>query len=161
MGRGELPEGRPSSLRKTDAMVRAVQRFEVSLKAAIVHDGRLLLLREADTGYWELPGGRIDAGEERLVHEDILAREMREELGRDARIRIGHEVVSFGRQRPDDGVHQFLMVRLCAFDGGAIRLSDEHTDLKWCATDDWQGLTFPERSDYRRGLDAVWRLIRR
>ncbi len=60
---------------------RAIQTFEVSLKTAIVRDRQLLLLQEADTGYWELPGGRIDVGEERLDHDLILAREIREELG--------------------------------------------------------------------------------
>ena len=61
--------------------MRAVQTFEVSLKAFIVRDGRALLVREADTGFWELPGGRIDIGEEQLAHEAILARELAEELG--------------------------------------------------------------------------------
>ena len=68
---------------------RAIQQFEVSLKAAIVHERRLLLLKEADTGYWELPGGRIDVGEERLAHDAILAREIREELGGDVRLSSG------------------------------------------------------------------------
>ena len=58
---------------------RTIQTFEVSLKAALFSDGRLLLLQEADTGYWELPGGRIDAGEERTPHDAILAREIAEE----------------------------------------------------------------------------------
>ena len=61
--------------------MRVVQTFEVSLKAFIVRDGRALLVREADTGFWELPGGRIDIGEEQLAHEAILARELAEELG--------------------------------------------------------------------------------
>ena len=54
-------------------MPRAIQTFEVSLKAAIFRDSKLLLLQESDTGFWELPGGRIDAGEERRAHAEILA----------------------------------------------------------------------------------------
>ncbi|HRD78724.1 MAG TPA: NUDIX domain-containing protein, partial [Hyphomicrobiaceae bacterium] len=64
------------------SMPRAIQRFEVSLKAFIVGaDRRALFVREADTGYWELPGGRIDVGEEWQLHEAVLAREITEELG--------------------------------------------------------------------------------
>ena len=49
----------PPSL--ADALARLIQRFEVSLKAFILRDdGLALFVRESDTGYWELPGGRID-----------------------------------------------------------------------------------------------------
>ncbi|MEQ1647806.1 MAG: NUDIX domain-containing protein [Hyphomicrobiaceae bacterium] len=138
---------------------RAIQRFEVSLKAAIVHDRRLLLLKEADTGFWELPGGRIDVGEEQLPHEAILAREIREELGANVRLLIRPESASFMRQRQADGVYLFLLVRLAVFDGGTIQLSDEHSDYRWYGPDDWQRLKFPELSDYAAGLKAVWRLV--
>jgi 8-oxo-dGTP pyrophosphatase MutT (NUDIX family) len=138
---------------------RAIQRFEVSLKAAIVCDQRLLLLKEADTGYWELPGGRIDVGEERLAHEAILAREIREELGDGIKLLLRQEAASFMRQRPTDGAFLFLMVRLAVFDGGEIRLSDEHSDYRWFGPNDWQRLKFPELSDYAKGLQEVWRMI--
>ena len=59
--------------------MRAIQTFEVSLKAFIVRGDTALFVREADSGYWELPGGRIDAGEEWAEHAQVLARELREE----------------------------------------------------------------------------------
>ena len=35
------------------------------MKALLIRDGRLLLVREAEgEQYWELPGGRIEVGEE-------------------------------------------------------------------------------------------------
>jgi 8-oxo-dGTP pyrophosphatase MutT (NUDIX family) len=45
-------------------------------------EGRLLLVRRADTGNWELPGGKVELGESSV---DAVVREVREESG----IRIG------------------------------------------------------------------------
>jgi 8-oxo-dGTP pyrophosphatase MutT (NUDIX family) len=138
--------------------VRAIQTFEVSLKAAIFRDGRLLLLQEADTGYWELPGGRIDVGEEWLAHTDILAREMVEELGPDFRVRWRHKTVSWVRQRPTDSVYQFLVARLAVFEAGPQRLSGEHRDSRWTTPADWTDLRLPPRSGYVDGLNRLWAL---
>jgi 8-oxo-dGTP pyrophosphatase MutT (NUDIX family) len=137
--------------------MRAIQRFEVSLKAFLVRDRRVLLLREADTGYWELPGGRIDVGEERLDHEAILRRELTEELGPAIRFEVAPLATSLVRQRPTDGVFQFLLVRLCRHRSGDLRLSDEHTGHAWTAPDDWPSLAFPQLSDYHGALARAWR----
>lgn len=57
-------------------------RLFVSVKAAIWRDGALLLTEELDPGtgeaVFDLPGGRVDAGEDL---EAGLRREVREELG--------------------------------------------------------------------------------
>ena len=137
---------------------RAIQTFEVSLKAALFSDGRLLLLQEADTGYWELPGGRIDAGEERNPHDAILAREIAEELGPQVRFDTTHGAVSFVRQRPTDGVFQFLFVRVCHYRGGALRLSDEHAALAWHDGPSALALEFPPLSDYPAAIGRLFAL---
>jgi 8-oxo-dGTP pyrophosphatase MutT (NUDIX family) len=134
---------------------RQIQRFEVSLKAFIVSGPRTLLLQEADTGYWELPGGRIDAGEEREAHELILRREIAEELGPEIEIAIGPEAVTWVRRRPSDGVFTFLVGRVCPLIGGRLRLSGEHAGHLWARPDDWQGLEFPPESGYVRALAAL------
>ena len=139
---------------------RRIQTFEVSLKAFIVHDdGRALLLRESDTGYWELPGGRIDVGEERLAHADILAREMREELGAAFELSVGDKAISWVRQRPTDGVFQFLLARVCRHEGGELRLSDEHGAFAWLGNDEWRQREFPPESDYLDGLERLFALL--
>lgn len=140
--------------------MRRIQTFEVSLKAFIVSDGKALLVQEADTGFWELPGGRIDVGEERLAHHEILAREMAEELGPQFRIEVGTEAVSWVRQRPTDGVFQFLMARVCRHMGGEPVLSDEHAACRWVGPEDWQAMTFPPLSDYAQGLAQLFGLLR-
>jgi len=140
---------------------RQIQTFEVSLKAFIVRDGKALLVQEADTGYWELPGGRIDVGEERMAHREILAREMAEELGPQFQIEVGTEAVSWVRQRPVDGVFQFLVARVCRHVSGEPVLSDEHAACRWVDAMEWQHMTLPPSSDYQHGLAQLFGLLRR
>ncbi|HVT11663.1 MAG TPA: NUDIX domain-containing protein [Fimbriimonadaceae bacterium] len=59
------------------------KQFFFAQKAFIVHNGRLLAIRKSDEdpnqpGLWEVPGGRMDFGEEVDAH---LAREVMEEVG--------------------------------------------------------------------------------
>ena len=63
-------------------MQRRIQTFYVGVKAFVLRGDRLLMLQESLVPHWwELPGGRIDVGEEHLAPVDILRRELREELG--------------------------------------------------------------------------------
>ncbi|WP_330288003.1 (deoxy)nucleoside triphosphate pyrophosphohydrolase [Streptomyces sp. NBC_00576] len=64
---------------------RAAEKRIVVVGAALLRDGRLLAARRSAppelAGRWELPGGKVEPGEE---PEDALVRELREELGVDA-----------------------------------------------------------------------------
>lgn len=139
-------------------MPRRIQNFEVSLKAFIVRDGQALFVREADTGWWELPGGRIDVGEEWLAHDDILAREIAEELGADVVVRTGVEAVTWIRRRPTDGAFLFIVARPGALISGTAKLSAEHQEMAWLGPDDWQDLVFPPESGYPAAITELWRL---
>jgi 8-oxo-dGTP pyrophosphatase MutT (NUDIX family) len=136
--------------------MRKIQTFEVSLKAFIRDGDRVLMLREADTGYWELPGGRIDAGEEWQDHAVILAREIGEELGTELRITTTERVTTWTRQRPDDGAFQFIVGRMCLYHGGAITLSGEHDRFDWVDRTAAAALRIPPRSGYAAALDRLW-----
>ena len=144
--------------------MRAIQTFEVSLKAFIVRGQTALFVREADSGFWELPGGRIDVGEEWDAHAQVLAREMREELGAGFAVTFGPEVVTWTRQRPSDGVFQFIVARVGQTSAGEPAdgepvLSAEHDAMGWFDLTAARGLRFPERSGYASGIDALWQLI--
>ena len=55
---------------------------DISLKAIIEKDRKILFVLGADDDYWQLPGGRINEGEEL---EDAFKREGMEELGLDVK----------------------------------------------------------------------------
>lgn len=140
-------------------MVRAIQTFEVSLKAFIVRDGRALFVREADTGYWELPGGRIDVGEEWEPHTAVLAREMQEELGAAFAIAFGRETVTWTRQRPSDRVFQFIVARIGRPVAGEPELSTEHDRMGWFTLAEARTLRFPEHSSYPDAVERLWAML--
>lgn len=140
--------------------MRAIQRFEVSLKAFVVRAGYALFVREADTGWWELPGGRIDVGEEWHDHASILARELREELGESFRVSFGPEVVTWTRQRPTDQAFLFLVARVGVVDAGEPVLSAEHAEFAWLDCEASKDLLFPPASGYREAVGSLWALVR-
>lgn len=60
-----------------------MSRIEFAQKAVILHQGRVLLVRKSkddpyNPGCWELPGGRLDGGEDLDQH---IKREVLEETG--------------------------------------------------------------------------------
>lgn len=140
-------------------MPRAIQRFEVSLKAFIVRDGRALFVREADSGYWELPGGRIDVGEEWEAQGAVLAREIGEELGAGFGVSFGPEAVTWVRRRPTDGVFLFLIARIGQAEQGEPVLSDEHSEFMWAGPDGAGQFVFPPESGYPDAISRLWRLV--
>lgn len=58
-------------------MIYQPHQFPVSVKGVVVRDARVLLLRN-ERDEWELPGGKLDLGEEPAA---CVAREIAEEVG--------------------------------------------------------------------------------
>ena len=58
-------------------------RFNLRVCGIIIHNGKLLAMRDENSPYYYLPGGRINLHERA---EDAILREMREELGVSAEI---------------------------------------------------------------------------
>lgn len=53
---------------------------DIPVKALIENDGKILMMLGADDDHWQLPGGRVNEGEEL---RSALKREIKEELGLD------------------------------------------------------------------------------
>lgn len=118
--------------------------FPVSIKGVLITDGRVVLLQN-EREEWELPGGRLEAGEDPPV---CLAREIEEELATQAivgpiidcwlyEVLPGREVVivTYGIER---------------FGNAPFRVSHEHKRVGLFAVDELDGLKIPE--GYRKSI---------
>ncbi len=110
--------------------------FAVTLQvvgAAIIdHEGRCLAALRGEgmssPGRWELPGGKVEAGE---TPRAALAREIEEELG------LVIEVGDFlGRGRAEGTRHRVLLdVYTATVTSGELRLH-EHAETRWLRADE-------------------------
>lgn len=108
---------------------------QLAMKAVIVNDGKVLVLREAPTygegtnrGKYHLPGGRVEKGENIF---DALKREVFEETGLEVEIEYP---IYVGEWHPViRGVqHQIMGVfNVCKPKKVKVVLSTEHDDYQW------------------------------
>ncbi|WP_323096573.1 (deoxy)nucleoside triphosphate pyrophosphohydrolase [Intrasporangium sp. YIM S08009] len=108
--------------------------------AALVDDlarpTRLLAARRTEpsalAGGWELPGGKVEAGEEPLA---ALHREVREELG--VTVRVGEQVPGPLREAtwPLGDRYEMLVWLAEVLEGDPSPLED-HDELRWLGVDD-------------------------
>lgn len=98
-----------------------------------MHDGKLLVARrkaeKAQGGLWELPGGKVEAGESL---QQCLEREIQEELGMS--IRAGRVLAHCLHRYPGIGIQ--LIAIEARWLSGEPKLSD-HDRLEWIAPRDW------------------------
>jgi 8-oxo-dGTP pyrophosphatase MutT (NUDIX family) len=104
--------------------------LQVSLKI-LLRNGKKVLLTKGFEGDIDLPGGRIDLGEEETPLEDIIAREVREELSKDVKFRLGPPLFVNRVFRKKDGKWIFTVVFDAKYISGDIMLSDEHKSYEW------------------------------
>ncbi|MCM2576244.1 (deoxy)nucleoside triphosphate pyrophosphohydrolase [Streptomyces meridianus] len=122
---------------------------------ALTRDGALLAARRTRpaglAGRWELPGGKVEPGE---TPEEAVVRELREELGVEARVRDripGEWALGRGY------VLQVWTVRLVS---GRPRPLEDHDELRWLPPDrvdevDWLELDRPAVAEVMRRLRAA------
>lgn len=98
--------------------------------AIIVRDGKVFATKRGYgkwQGWWEFPGGKIEAGES---PEDALVREIREEL--DAEIAVGDLVETVEWDYPD--FHLTMHCFLCSLLSESVHLN-EHEAAAWLTSE--------------------------
>ena len=109
--------------------------FQLSAKVVILDkDGRCLLLRRSpqsknNAGKWDLPGGKVDAGE---AFDAALLREVREETGLE--IELERLLGAAESETPTPRVVYLILVGRHA--AGRVLLSPEHDDCAWVAREE-------------------------
>jgi 8-oxo-dGTP pyrophosphatase MutT (NUDIX family) len=129
-----------------------VNQFFFAQKAFIVHDRKLLLVRKSQSdpnqaGRWEVPGGRMDFGEE---VDDHLKREVGEEVGIEIRPGLPFHIWQWRISRVGKGGEQ-LEIQIVAVARFCTPVTTDLSDAgrvpeDYLAEMDW--VPFERLSDY-------------
>jgi 8-oxo-dGTP diphosphatase len=121
----------------------------VSQKAVVFDtEGDVLVLRGADDGAWEFPGGRVDRGERAI---EALDRELAEETG--LRVSVEGPVFTATKRRTESRGKFFVYYRCSVPDRApTVRISEEHTAHRWVAPSALRGLNRRRRTALQRAL---------
>ena len=116
-------------MRAKDIKGKSMKRIEV-VAAIIVKDGEVFATQRGYGqwhGWWEFPGGKMEAGES---PQEALRREIREEL--DAEIEIGELLETVEWDYPE--FHLTMHCFLCALLSESVHLN-EHEAAAWLTKD--------------------------
>lgn len=129
-----------------------MSHFPVSVKAVLLDAEQRVVLLKNERGEWELPGGKLEAGEQ---PPEVVERELEEELG--IRVRCGRILDSWlfevlpGRE--------VLIVTYAAEAASleGLRHSEEHEDVGWFTAAQVERIPMPEgyRASVRRALGGT------
>jgi len=128
-----------------------------AVSAAILHDGRFLLVRRGRApakGLYAFPGGRVEAGE---TLEQAVRREVLEETGASI-INLRH-VVDLNIVAEDDAqrIEFILSVHAAEYAGGKIVAGDDADAVVWANVDEMECLPLAKFVlDTARQLDTPW-----
>ena len=124
---------------------------KVDVRAAVVREGRVLLVQERSDGRWAMPGGWADVGESPA---EMVVREAREESGFHVCPRKVVGIFEENRHAAHQELfHAYKIVFLCDITGGQARGSYETSAVEFFDLDDLPPLS-PVRTSQRH-IDEV------
>ncbi len=99
------------------------QTPKIDVRAAVIRDGRILLVRELSDGLWTLPGGWADVGDS---PSSAVVKEVRQESGFDVVATKLYAVIDRDKhEHPPVPFHSYKLFFLCDVIGGQSRPSIE------------------------------------
>jgi ADP-ribose pyrophosphatase YjhB (NUDIX family) len=118
-----------SAFQSAFVMEQGYSTPKVDVRAAVISNRRILLVREREDGGWTLPGGWADIGQSPA---ESVVREVREESGFE--VRAVKLIALFDRNRhphPPIPFHAFKLFFRCELVGGEATASAETSEVGW------------------------------
>ena len=129
------------------------ERFSISQKVVLIRDNKCFIAKLSNRlNGWDLPGGRIDIGENK---EEGMRREVKEELGIDDFKIIS--TLDYDAWHTSGGYAVCGTTTLISSDGEPI-LSDEHSEFKWISEgeiDDYDYLWPSMNGAIKKGFELL------
>ncbi|MEA3430051.1 MAG: NUDIX hydrolase [Nanoarchaeota archaeon] len=132
---------------------------KITVGGLLVKDNKVLVVRRSSaepylTGYYELPGGKVDFGDH---PKDTLEREFMEEVN--LKIIALHPYRIFTYISEKGNRHTVELVYFVKLDDEVdnIKLSDEHDDFKWVSVDEIDTLQISDeiKTNIKAGLKEI------
>lgn len=123
---------------------------KIDVRAAVIRDEKILLVKEVNDGRWSMPGGWADVGD---TPSEAIIREVREESGFDIRVLSVVGIYDANRIPNEEWMpfyHAYKMLFLCNIAGGLARTSHETPDVGFFARDE-----LPPLSVFRTNQDVI------
>jgi len=129
------------------APARDYALYQVAIKVLLRKGDEVLMLWVSD-GKFDYPGGRIDNVEGKVPLSQILAREIREEIGTKVKYKVGKPLFQFRRFYKEKYILQTVYEG--EYLGGEIALSEEHEKWFWLnpKTHQFKPREFCSREEY-------------
>ena len=102
---------------------------KIDVRAAVIKDGKILLVQESTDNCWAMPGGWADVGN---IPSEVAIRETKEESGFDVKPKKVIGVYDANRVGGRlEFFHAFKIIFLCELIGGEAKSSDETLDVNF------------------------------
>ncbi len=111
-----------------------MEKFQkIVVTGFIINEKKTLILKRSNKetflpGYWELPGGKLNFGED---PSSGLIREYQEEAG--LHITVDKPFRTFSYLSRDGNRHTVEIVYMCSVEMGDVVMSEAHTEYAWIA----------------------------
>lgn len=129
------------------------QTPKVDIRAVVLQDGKILLVRERSDGRWSMPGGFADIN---YSPAGVAVKEVAEETGLEVAVNRLLAVIDTDRHNfPPLEFHYYKIIILCDLIGGELRGSDETEEARFFDPDE-----LPELSE-KRNTHELFALIRK
>lgn len=106
---------------------------KVDVRAAVIQEGKILLIREQADGCWAMPGGWADIGD---LPSETIRREVLEESGYEVSVDKVIAVLDANRDNPLEFYHAYKLIFQCSLLGGQAKTNHETLGVDFFHPDD-------------------------